>query len=259
MALEMGDTTLSNHYDKQAHQIEDSIHDNINKYRFQQIENTNNKQQINDLKRFILEQGWMVTGLIVASFAVAVLLLIILKQYRKNRLTNAIVSEMEQARNEALMTSSESAVNIDRHEELLEQIEEKDSVIETFVKNMVNFMQTTIDASEHDTPKRIRERINDSISHIITNEEFWTSLRAFLDRNHNNIISRIAQNPKIKTKDLKFIELLCCGFNYLEIAITMGYTPKYISQKKDVIAKKLNLDIPLQEYLNLALTAPKNA
>ena len=42
---------------------------------------------------------------------------------------------------------------------------------------------------------------------------------------------------------------MCCRFDYLEIAITLGYTPKYISQKRKEIAKKLGLAVPLQEYL----------
>ena len=110
-------------------------------------------------------------------------------------------------------------------------------------------MQTSIDASEKDSPTVIRRRIKETISSIV-DENFWIELRSFLDRNHDNVISSIAQNPKITVKDLKFIMLMCCGFDYVEIAITLGYKPKYISQKRTEIAKKLALNIPLQDYLN---------
>ena len=141
--------------------------------------------------------------------------------------------------------------HLDRHEELLKQIDAKDSIIQNFVKNLVFFMQTSIDASEKDSPKVIRQRIKDTIGNVVT-KEFWTELRAYLDKN-DNIISNIALNPKITESDLHFIELSCCGFSYIEIAITMGYSPNYISTKRKEIAKKLGINIPLQDYISQLL------
>ena len=142
---------------------------------------------------------------------------------------------------------------VNDHGALLEKLDAKDIALQRFVKNMVNFMQMSIDASENDSPSVIRQRIKSGIGDLAANEEFWNALRSYLDRNHNNIITKIAQNPTIKKKDLQFIELCCCGFNYVEISITMGYVPQYISQKRQEIAQKLNLDIPLMEYLNQAM------
>ena len=258
IAQKEGDTALSNHYDKKAHHVMDLIDSNKEKYRIQQIENTNNSHQVNSYKHIINSQRTLVIFLIVTSLITLLLILLMAnKYYRKKRLINSIIEELELVREFANQVSSQPTP-IDRHEALLEQIEAKDSIIELFVRNMVHFMQTSIDASEHDSPKRIRERINDSISHITADEEFWVTLRSFLDRNHNNIISNIAMNPKITKKDLMFIELLCCGFNYIEISITMGYVPAYISQKKNAIARKLNLDIPLQDYINNVMKGQYN-
>ncbi len=252
LALKSGDDAQSNLYNKLAHQIEDSINNNKEKHRIQQIENTNNSHQVNKFRQKIHGLKWLVFFLIIASLVT--LILLVMNHYRKNRFFEAIIKELDQHKSNTQRNLPE-LVNIDKHEALLAQVEIKDSIIGHFVQNMVDFMQTTIDASEHDSITRIRERINDSINNITADEKFWTSLRAFLDNNHNNIITHIAQNPKITNKDLKFIELLCCGFNYIEISITMGYVPSYVCQKRNAIAQKLNLDISLQDYLNQAMNS----
>ena len=89
---------------------------------------------------------------------------------------------------------------------------------------------------------------------MVASDDFWKALRSHLDQNYNGIISQLAKNSKISETDLKFIELTCCGFNYVEIAIVLGYNPKYISQKRNDIAAKLRLRVPLRDYLEDAMT-----
>ena len=140
-------------------------------------------------------------------------------------------------------------VNVNSHESILEQIEEKDSVIGRLVENMVAFMQQSIKTSEHDSPRVIRKRIKETIINV-ADDNFWRELSRFIDNNHNNLISNLKQqHPKLTEKDIRFIQLTCCGFSYLEIAIILDYTTKYISQKRKEIAKKMNLSVPLQDYL----------
>ena len=114
---------------------------------------------------------------------------------------------------------------------------------------MVSFMQTAIDTSAHDSPSVIQRKLKDSINRSI-NDDFWNELRNYLDRKHNGIISNIERNPSISKKDSRFIELMCCGFSYVEIAATLNLHPQYISQKRRMIAKKLNLTVDMQDYLN---------
>jgi DNA-binding NarL/FixJ family response regulator len=82
-----------------------------------------------------------------------------------------------------------------------------------------------------------------------TNDDFWHELLVHIDNSYNKIISRLSQNPRIKKSDLRFIGLACCGFSYAEIAFIMDYSPKYISNKRKSIAKKLGLNEPLLSYL----------
>ena len=137
---------------------------------------------------------------------------------------------------------------IDKHEKLLEQLDAQESLIGDCVQRMISFMLTSIETSEKDSPAAIRKRIKNTISDTV-NDDFWNELRIFLDKKYDNIISKISNNTRITKKDIRFIELLCCGFSYIEIAVIMDYNPKYFSQKRTEIAKKLNIDIPLQQYL----------
>ena len=84
----------------------------------------------------------------------------------------------------------------------------------------------------------------------MADDDFWNELRSHLDNEHDNIISKIAENPNITKNDLKFIELSCCGFSYVEMAIILDYTPRYVINKRKLIAKKMGLHMPLLDYLN---------
>ena len=83
----------------------------------------------------------------------------------------------------------------------------------------------------------------------MTTDEFWNALRDYIDRKYVNLITDIAKKPAITDIDLRFIELCCLGFDYIEIAITLKVSPNYVSTKSKAIARKLGLRIPLQDYL----------
>ena len=232
-----GKIAASNYYGEMVRLISDSINNNTEKYRIQQIENTNNVEITESKKEIINSLQWKIIALILVSLIL--ISVISIYHFRRIHRGKAIINELKHS-------------NVDKHEHLLKQIDAKDSVIELFVQNMVSFMQTTIDTSENDSPSVVRKRIKETITSVV-DDEFWQELKTYINKKHNNLIAEIAKNPKIKEIDLRFIELLCCGFNYIEIAITLNYTPKYISQKRKEIAKKLNLKVPLQDFLILKM------
>ena len=233
-----GDNVKSSHYESLAHQVSDSILNNKKKYQIQDTENTINFKQAKQTqknKRIIHS----LRLLIIVLLAIAIILTVLFWHYHHRRVKQiqAVINELRLA-------------GVDRHEDLLEQIDSQDGTVSKFIENLVSLMQTLIDSSQHDSPSVIRKRVNEEISKLTATEEFWNALRAHIDQNNNQLITNLAQKPRITENDLQFIELCCCGFNYIEIAIIMGYTPQYISQKRRKIASKLNLRVPLQEYLN---------
>ena len=235
IARNEGNPARAESYTRLSHQLEDSLTDNKYRYFIQHLENTENEVRTNNTNHKI--STLKVTLNVIASlFATAVSLLLITNIRRRNHI-KSIMHELE-------------AAKVNKHESLLGRIDEKDSVIEKLVENMVVFMQTSIETVEKDSPAVIRKRIKETIVDV-ADEDFWKELGRYLDKYHNNIISNIRQDhPKMTDKDLRFIELSCCGFSYIEMAIILDYTPKYISQKRKELAKKMNLSMPLQDYLD---------
>ena len=230
-----GNIALSAHYDMLSHQVSDSVSNDKQKYQIQQIENENNFEQTKNRVRTIHNLHWLVIGII--ALAILALLLFAIYHYRRENYIKSLAEELQHAR-------------INRHEQLLEQVDTHNHVIGQFVKNMVSFMQTLMDASEKDGPTTLRQRVKDGLGSITTGEDFWDALRAHVDLTHDGLISRIAEDPGMTSKDLKFIELCCCGFDYVEISIIMGYTPRYVLNKRKIIAKKMGIQVPLLDYLN---------
>ncbi len=232
-----GDTAKSNYYNGLKNKISDSIDNNTNKNHIQRIENNSNSLENNNKIKRISNLKWILAFLLTC-FLIAIIIFV-LYHYREVRTAKSIIHELEN-------------VILDKHERLLLQIDAKDSVIEQFVHKLVFLMHTSINASQIDSPKVFRRRVKETIGSII-NDEFWNQLKTYLDKNHNNIITTISQNSKITETDLHFIELMCCSFSYIEIAIIMGYSTNYISTKRRNLARKLKIKIPLQEYLESLL------
>ena len=83
-------------------------------------------------------------------------------------------------------------------------------------------------------------------------DDFWKDLRFFVDSNYNNVITRVNKlYPELSEDELCIIGLMCCDFSYTEISICMGYSNIYSGNTKRArIAKKMNLKIPLKDYIN---------
>jgi len=238
IAAKKGNISSSKHYADLSLRINDSIANSNRKYQIQKIENNQNEFVSAKDKNTIFHLKWWVVVLLIIILLIATIGFS-LHVYREMTFSR-IIKEIE--------LKNQKAAAVNEHEDLLKQIGSQNAVIEEFVNSMVSFVQTVIDTCENDSPAVIRIKVRDGIKKAIT-DDFWRELRNYLDNQYDNMISEIAVNPKITQKDLRFIELSCCGFDYIEIAVTLNYTPKYVSQKRSEIAKKLNLNAPLQEHL----------
>ena len=136
---------------------------------------------------------------------------------------------------------------------LLGQLEDKSVIIERLLSNLVEIIKLCTRNNAKNSTSHLAQQIKETIVNVV-NEDFWNELRALLDKQHHGLISNLVQTHNLNEKDLKFIELTCSGFNYVEMAIIMDYSPRYILNKRKILAKKMGLDMPLQEYLNGLMT-----
>ena len=238
-----GDLKRFHDYADKSRSLSDSIKNNTIQYDIQFIENKVNEESAAIIKKTKYRRQW-----IIGFSAIVFMLLmstLVTYQYRKIRIVKSIIRELKSEK-------------VNGHDSLLQEMNARDSSIVQLVENLVAFMRTSMDAAEKDSPKVFKKRIRDSVQNVV-DENFWKELRTYLDTKHNNIISNIAKNKRINETDIRFIELVCCGFSYLEIAITLGYSPNFVSNKRIRVTKKLGLKSSLQEYLTAAMNADINS
>ena len=229
-----GNIALSNHYDMLSHQVSDSTSNNRLRYQIQEIENSFNNRQFDSNQSNLKRLRW----LIIAISLIAILLIIslIAAYLRRVYRTKAILKELEN-------------IQLNHHDELLNRLDEKSAVVERLTTNMVALLKICSNHGLLNSTTKLAQQIKETIVDV-ADDDFWNELKSYLDNEHDNIISKIAENPGIKKRDLKFIELLCCGFSNVEIAIILGYAPKYVSRKRRILAQKLGTDQPLKDHLN---------
>jgi DNA-binding CsgD family transcriptional regulator len=223
-----------------AHQVSDSILNDKRKYQIQQIENTFTSQQQSGFLSKIGRLQWMIFGLAVT--AILVITLLFLDYLHRLRNTKSIIEELE-------------SINLSHTHDLLSQFDEHNTSIGHLIANLIGILKTCAqNSADRQIPTtQLARQIKESIVDV-ADSGFWDELRSYLDHEHDNMISRIADNPVITKKDLKLIELSCVGFSYLEIAMILDYSPRYVLNKRKTIAQKLGLQKPLPDYLNDLMT-----
>lgn len=234
IAIREGNQSMSNLHLTEESRISDSILDNSDRYGLEKIENSFNGNQYNRSQSYVKRLRW---GIIAISLIAILLITFLIAAYlRRVYRTKAILKELEN-------------IQLNHHDELLNQLDEKSIVVERLTTNMVALLKICSNHELQKSTTKLAQQIKETIVDV-ADDDFWNELRFYLDKEHDNIISKIAENPGIKKRDLKFIELLCCGFSNVEIAIILGYTPKYVSDKRKIIAQKIGTDLSLQDYLN---------
>ena len=234
IALARGDSLRHLQYEQQCKHLTDSL-----KTLQQTVAILSAEHEFDQAAKSAVKQQHKRTLVWLIGVCIIAILMLSFIHYRRVHRIKAIIEELKHT-------------SINKHESLVQQ-DPQNREISEFIGSLVAFMQTSIDSSQHDAPSVIRKRVKEGIENIAASEDFWKALKTHIDQNYDGLITRLAQNPRITENDLKFIELCCCGFDYLEIAIVMDYTPKYISQKRKDVARKLHLRIPLQEYLENAM------
>ena len=232
-----GDTISYIRYDMLSHQVSDSIINSEQRYQIQHIENSFNSHQYTSVLSKISRLQWVI--IVLAAVAILVITLLIVEHLRRMYRTKAIIKELQH-------------INSDKYELLLSQLDDKSSVVEKMLSNIVALIKTLSGNETQNSTSYVEQQIQKTISDV-ADDRFWDELRSYLDKKHNGLISYLAQTHNLKEKDLQFIELSCCGFSYAVIAIIMDYSPRYVFNKRKILASRMGLDMPFQEYLDCLL------
>ncbi len=228
-----GNAKVSSQILEKNNDLSDSILNNKDKYDITKIENSFNSNQYKSSQSKIKYLRW--TVLSVSLIAIIIIALLSAAYLRRLQRTRAVINEL---RNSDFSSPLDS----------INRIEDKSEVIEHLLGNLVTLIKLSSKTTNNSTTKlakQIKETVVD-----VANEDFWIELRTYLDKKHNGIISNLQQTHNLKEKDLRFIELSCCGFSHVIIALILGYAPNYVLNKRKNLASKMGLEMPLKEYLN---------
>ena len=240
IARHEGDFMLSDKYNDSAKSKSENIENSKVKYSIKQIENQQNSNWIQQkIKETSTSRIFLASFVIITLVTLVIIVILFMTKIHRMKAINL------EAKSEVVLT----------HQSLLSEIHSKNDIITNFIASMVDLMHSAVEASTTMKRLALEQRIKKTIVRV-ANEDFWNELHTYLDNSYNGLISRLSQDhPDLKEKDIKFIELSCCGCSYLEIAMILGYAPNYISRKRMIIANKLGLTIPLDDYLKNEMSA----
>ena len=228
-----GNVSASRHFIAVNSSLTDSIMDDTDKYSLDIIENEFNLHKHNNNLYEITHLQHIVLGLtFIAILVVALLTVVYLRRLRR---TKAIIQELKN-------------VKTDDYDHLLNQLDSKNVIIEQFITNLVTLIKTVSGSEAHNSTSQLAQQIKETVVEIAS-DDFWCELQSYLDKKHNGLVSNLGQTHKLSKRDLQFIVLSCCGFPNAVVSIIMDYNPKYVFNKRKNLAKKMGLDMPLQDYL----------
>ncbi|MBR4830111.1 MAG: hypothetical protein IKZ92_09980 [Muribaculaceae bacterium] len=237
IARRQGDSAKSGMYAAQSSQLFDSIKNVTDKYSFEKIESDFNKVQHVTTRSTVNRLKWMV--IVLSIIGVVFIVSFAALYFSRLKYTKTIIKELENT-------------EINGHEDLFSQLDAQSTVIERLLNNLVTFMKSCagigMQCSTTETAQKIKEAIVN-----VANDDFWEELAAYIERHHAGVNTAIKKNPHLTKNEIRLIELACCGFSDLEIAIILGYSTSYVSNKRGIIASKMQIDMPLKMYLNILM------
>ena len=222
-----GDTALSSHYDMLSHQVSDSTSNNRHRYIIQEIENSFNSHQFDSNQSYVKRLRWVIIA--ISLIAVLLIMFLLTAYVRRMYRTKAIIRELHNVR-------------ADDYDYLLRQLDSKNDVIAQFLTNLVTLIKSIDGNDAHNSASKQAKRIKETIADV-ADDGFWCELKSYMDKKHNGLISKLAQTHNLTEKDEQFIELCLCGFSNVLITIIMGYSTKYISNKRKNLSEKLGIDL----------------
>ncbi len=189
-------------------------------------------------------------ALVVAPIMIALLALALLFYRRAHRYDRLIVELKDQSRSQ-MSELTDMQQNIS-------QLQINDERLKEFIASHTGMMREMIEACYHEPNNRIAENMKRIVKFQDSNRDNWEKLYAYIDMEHNNIMTRTRDRyPQLNERDLLLLALTCMGYSYIQTAIIMGYSnATSVSVIKQRLAKKMGLDCTLNEYIERNATAP---
>ena len=249
IALARGDTDNSLYFERLAKHIDDSLHSLEQPALILKTENDIDKiteQKAQSSQRSATR--WIKALLIILAVIIIGIMLGIIVRRRHQRKQQKHIQLLEQYRKDAESQIKELKLL----QQKLQQHDINDETLKELLNTHLKMMIDVVEECYHNGNETQLQRIRDIVQFQKQNKEKWTQLYGYLDMEFNGIISQTRSNyPSLGEKDLLLIAMLTLDFSYIQMAMILGYkNASTMSSTKLRLAKKMRLDISINEYIN---------
>ena len=137
-------------------------------------------------------------------------------------------------------------------------LQEKDETINNIISTYLVVIKQFLESSDkYGKNESLQNQLNDILNNKKPDNAFWNLLYQYIDERYDNLMSNtINANYDLSDKEKKIIAMICCGFTPQEIRLFIGEkNSTYIYKKFKLIAKKMDLTMPLIDFLSQKTSA----
>lgn len=137
-------------------------------------------------------------------------------------------------------------------------LQEKDETINNIISTYLVVIKQFLESSDkYGKNEFLQNQLNDILNNKKPDNAFWNLLYQYIDERYDNLMSNtINANYGLSDKEKKIIAMICCGFTPQEIRLFIGEkNSTYIYKKFKLIAKKMDLTMPLIDFLSQKTSA----
>lgn len=156
--------------------------------------------------------------------------------------------------------SAEQLQDLTLLKQRIENLIIKDEQLKSSLSSQLQLMKEMLDACYHSPDSILSKKVKTIFQYRHDMEKKWILLFDYIDAEKNGIISRTrASYPMLNDKDLLLIALISLDFSYIHIAIILGYSnATSVSTIKQRLAKKMHLNVSLNDYIDTMIKADKS-
>ena len=242
IAVARGKYQLSQHYERLARSIEDSIYSLAPHIGITRIEDTIEKESLDFMQEKHDSLVWKSLSLLIAALAFLVIsVFVIIKKQRYKKLA-AELSHSYESQYEELMALQER----------IRALDIRDEELKDFITSNIGMMREMIEECYHGASiQQIKHKINEIVKYQKGKSAQWQKFFTYIDYEYSNIISTTrGVYPHLDEKDLMLLALSTLDCSCIQIAAILGYSNiSSIGPIRQRLAKKMYLDGSLSQYI----------
>ena len=199
----------------------------------------------------------LVLGGAISLLIVSFLFMIYYRNRAHKRQMDALKQEIDLQAIELLSNHSKTSAVVEEKKalalklkELETQLRQQQDTSNRFLLQYVSYIRSLMALENKSNPIEFKKEFQRLSATYADDEQFWDEIHKYANLKTAGVAATWKHAfPKLSRRDIKFMELSVAGFKYTEVAFMLNLTPQSISVHRERIAKKMELDVTLRQYL----------